>query len=52
MIEYVFKRTGKIYKKKEGFLKSRSAEVIIVDKVDHTLSQQIGKCKTGRTNPA
>jgi len=48
MIEYLVKRTGKIHKKKEGFLKSKSAEVIIADEIDHThtLSTHVGKLKS------
>lgn len=36
MIEYVLKRTGRVHKKKERFLKSKSAEVIIADEIEDT----------------
>ncbi len=42
MIGYVFKRTGKRYKKKLGFMKAKSAEIVVIDRLDntHTLSGQ------------
>ena len=44
MIGYVFKRTGKMHKKKLGFMKAKSAEIVVIDRLDHThtLSSQSG----------
>ena len=41
MIGYVVRRTGKIHKKKLGFMKAKRAEIVVVDALDdtHTISQ-------------
>ena len=36
MIGYVVKRTGKVYKKKLGFMKAKRAEIVVIDTLDHT----------------
>ncbi|WP_460126869.1 hypothetical protein [Thermococcus prieurii] len=45
MVYYVHTRTGKKQKKKEGFLKSRSVEIVATDLLRHrhTLSGEAGK---------
>lgn len=45
MIGYVVKRTGKVYKKKLGFMKAKRAEIVVIDTLDHThtLSRNSGK---------
>ncbi|SEW14779.1 hypothetical protein [Thermococcus thioreducens] len=36
MIGYVVRRTGKMHKKKLGFMKAKHAEIVVVDTLDHT----------------
>ena len=36
MIGYVVRRTGKIHKKKLGFMKAKRAEIVVVDALDDT----------------
>jgi hypothetical protein len=47
MIGYVVKRTGKTYKKKLGFMKSKTGEIVVIDHLDdpNTLSRFTGEIK-------